>query len=85
MRSLHVTVEQPTQLLLLGGTPFEEKLVMWWNFVGRSHDEIAQARTDWEEGRRFGAVAGEAGDPLPAPLLPTSRLVPRAQADSGSA
>ena len=34
-----------SRLLLLGGAPFEEPLVMWWNFVGRSHEEIAAART----------------------------------------
>ena len=21
---------------------------MWWNFVGRTHEEVAQARADWE-------------------------------------
>jgi redox-sensitive bicupin YhaK (pirin superfamily) len=35
------------RLFLLGGEPLDERLVMWWNFVGRSHDEIAQARADW--------------------------------------
>lgn len=33
--------------VLIGGTPFEEDVIMWWNFVGRSHDEIVQAREDW--------------------------------------
>ena len=35
-------------LFLLGGEPFEDDIVMWWNFVGRSHEEIVQAREDWE-------------------------------------
>ncbi|HEU5108829.1 MAG TPA: pirin family protein [Micromonosporaceae bacterium] len=61
-------------LFLLGGEPFDEPLVMWWNFVGRSHDEIARARADWAAGRRFGEVAGYAGDALPAPAMPTTRL-----------
>ena len=34
----------PARVLVLGGTPFGEELVMWWNFVGRSHDEIAAYR-----------------------------------------
>lgn len=34
-------------LMLLGGEPFAEKIVMWWNFVGRTGDDIAQARADW--------------------------------------
>ena len=62
-----VTAEGPARVLLLGGTPFEEDLVMWWNFVGRSHEDIAEARTDWAAGRRFGPVGGYPGEPLPAP------------------
>jgi quercetin 2,3-dioxygenase len=65
------------RLFLLGGEPFEEPLVMWWNFVGRSHEEIAAARHDWAAGRRFGQVAGYDGDPLPAPAMPTTRLKAR--------
>jgi quercetin 2,3-dioxygenase len=66
-----------SRLLLLGGTPFEEPLVMWWNFVGRSHEEIAAAREDWMAGRRFGTVADDPAPPLPAPALPTTRLKAR--------
>ena len=47
----------PARLFLLGGEPFDEPLVMWWNFVGRSHDEIVAARDDWMAGRRFGPSA----------------------------
>jgi len=67
------------RLFLLGGAPFEESLVMWWNFVGRTHEEIAGAREDWAAGRRFGAVDDPAGPDarLPAPALPTSRLKAR--------
>ncbi|MGW0809281.1 pirin family protein [Nonomuraea sp. NPDC002799] len=65
------------RVLLIGGEPFAEEIVMWWNFVGRSHDEIAAFRTDWMEGSGFGAVEGFDGAPLPAPVLPTTRLKPR--------
>jgi redox-sensitive bicupin YhaK (pirin superfamily) len=65
------------RLVLLGGEPFEEDLVMWWNFVGRSHEDIAQAREDWMAGRRFGTVADCTHPPLPAPPMPTVRLKPR--------
>ena len=34
--------------MLLGGTPFAEEIVMWWNFIGRSHDEIVAYRTAWD-------------------------------------
>jgi len=67
----------PARLLLLGGEPFDEQIVMWWNFIGRDHDEIVAARADWMAGRRFGPVPGYAGEPLPAPPMPTSLLKPR--------
>jgi redox-sensitive bicupin YhaK (pirin superfamily) len=72
-------VETPGRALLLGGEPFPDELVMWWNFVGRSHDEIVAARADWEAGdtSRFGAVAGHDGARIPAPGLPGIRLAPR--------
>ncbi|HET6860165.1 MAG TPA: pirin family protein [Streptomyces sp.] len=64
-------------LMLLGGEPFEEELVMWWNFVGRSHQDIEEARKGWMEGDRFGEVHGYAGARLPAPDLPPVHLKPR--------
>jgi len=56
------------RLLLLGGPPFPETIVMWWNFVARSRDEIAQARADWEQHHeRFGEVKAYLGERLDAP------------------
>jgi redox-sensitive bicupin YhaK (pirin superfamily) len=64
--------------LLLGGEPFEERIVMWWNFVGRDHDEIVAARDDWTaRADRFGAVHGFDGDRLPAPEMPATPLKSR--------
>ncbi|MER6089804.1 pirin-like C-terminal cupin domain-containing protein, partial [Streptomyces bluensis] len=64
--------------VLLGGTPFEEDIVMWWNFIGRSHEDIAKARDDWQNSSdRFGAVEGYPGDRLPAPALPNAVITPR--------
>jgi len=57
------------RLLLIGGPPFPEKILMWWNFVARTPQEIADARTDWEERRRFGDVRGYSGLRLVAPSL----------------
>lgn len=76
-RDLSVTADRPGRLLLLGGEPFEEQLVMWWNFVGRDHDEIVADREEWMSGTRFGTVHGFDGEPLPAPAMPTSRLKAR--------
>jgi redox-sensitive bicupin YhaK (pirin superfamily) len=67
----------PSRLLLIGGEPFDEQIVMWWNFVGRDHDEIVRFREEWESGTQFGTVVGYAGNRLPAPPLPNSRLRPR--------
>jgi redox-sensitive bicupin YhaK (pirin superfamily) len=70
--------DRPARVLLLGGTPFGEELVMWWNFVGRSHADIVRYRTQWQEhGERFGAVSGYPGTRLAAPPLPTTTLLPR--------
>jgi redox-sensitive bicupin YhaK (pirin superfamily) len=60
-------------LLLLGGVPLGEKLLMWWNFVARTPDEIAAATAAWRAGE-FGPVGGYQGDPLPAPPLDAARL-----------
>jgi redox-sensitive bicupin YhaK (pirin superfamily) len=65
------------RLVLLGGPPFGEEIVMWWNFICRSYEEIVQARDAWVSGDRFGSVEGYDGDPLPAPELPTVPLKPR--------
>ncbi len=53
---------------------------MWWNFIGRTQDDIAQARADWVMGDRFGTVHGYDGAPLPAPELPGTPLKPRGRA-----
>lgn len=78
--SLRNAGHSPARVLLLGGTPFGSELVMWWNFIGRSHEEIAAFRQLWQDGHeRFGAVDGYRGrlDRLPAPPLPPVRLRPR--------
>ena len=65
---LPVTAKAGTRLILLGGEPLGEQLLMWWNFVARSPAEIAAAAADWREGR-YAPVAGYDGDPMPAPPL----------------
>ncbi|MER8041673.1 pirin family protein [Streptomyces sp. NPDC094032] len=64
--------------VLLGGPPFGEEIVMWWNFIGRDHQDIVTAREEWERASdRFGEVTGYPGDRLPAPALPNAVLTPR--------
>ncbi|CDQ42225.1 pirin family protein [Mycolicibacterium neoaurum] len=72
--------EQAARMILLGGPPFGEALLMWWNFVGRSHDEIVAYRQAWQDrSDQFGEVIGYHGavDRLPAPGMPGTRLKPR--------
>lgn len=75
-----VEVSSPSgaTLFLLGGEPFEDDIVMWWNFVGRSHEEIVIARDEWEAASdRFGHVVGHGPERIPAPPLPAVRLTRR--------
>jgi redox-sensitive bicupin YhaK (pirin superfamily) len=76
--SVRLCTDEAASLLLLGGEPFEEQLVMWWNFVGRSGEEIAEYAERWNaEDERFGVVVGYDGDRLPAPALPAMPLKAR--------
>ncbi|HEY1532338.1 MAG TPA: pirin family protein [Galbitalea sp.] len=77
--------DEPLRALLIGGEPLGEQIVMWWNFIGRSHEEIVEFRRIWQadviadenERGRFGRVNDYEGRPLPAPVLPNVRLRPR--------
>ena len=81
-----VASDNGVRFLLLGGEPFEEQLVMWWNFIGRSHEEIVAARDAWQAAiasagnDRFPMVPGYDGGALPAPALPAIALKPRPRA-----
>jgi hypothetical protein len=76
---LTVSATGDARAFLIGGEPFPDELVMWWNFVARSHEEIAAARADWENGDRFGHIAGHGTERIPAPELPGVRLRPRSR------
>jgi redox-sensitive bicupin YhaK (pirin superfamily) len=75
--SLPLSADNESEVMLLGGEPFAEKILMWWNFVGRSAEEITEAREDWNCADRFGEVHGYAGSRLEAPALPPTPLKPR--------
>jgi redox-sensitive bicupin YhaK (pirin superfamily) len=57
------------RVLLIGGPPFPETILMWWNFVARTPEEMERARTDWEEHRHFGDVPAYDGPRVSAPSL----------------
>jgi hypothetical protein len=76
--SIELSAAGPNRFFVVGGVPFGERLVMWWNFVGRTAEEIASARDSWAaRDGRFGKVLGYPGIPLPAPPLPPGTLQPR--------
>jgi redox-sensitive bicupin YhaK (pirin superfamily) len=70
-----MTVAAPagTTLILLGGEPLGEQLLMWWNFVARTPEEIGAAAASWRAGE-FGPVGGYQGEPMQAPPLDAVRL-----------
>ncbi|MFI1579702.1 pirin family protein [Embleya sp. NPDC020630] len=72
--SLAIRSTNGADLMLLGGEPFAEEIVMWWNFVARTGEEIATARTAWENGSDFGTVTGYAAPRMHAPELPSVPL-----------
>ncbi len=81
---LTISAGTAVRALLIGGVPLHEEIVMWWNFVGRSHEDIVAYRAQWQAdvidggapAGRFGTVDHPA-PPLPAPALPSVRLRPR--------
>lgn len=66
---LAISSTMGSRILLIGGAPFGETILMWWNFVARTPEEIRQAREDWESRRRFGEVTAYKGPRIPAPDL----------------
>jgi redox-sensitive bicupin YhaK (pirin superfamily) len=69
---LALTAADPARVLLLGGEPFGEPILMWWNFVVRGRDELDRARRQWEAGDpRFGRLRSPlARIPAPPPFWP---------------
>jgi redox-sensitive bicupin YhaK (pirin superfamily) len=77
--------DEPVRLLLLGGPPFGEAIVMWWNLVARSHEEVVEWRAAWQDqivdgtlvDGWYGVPVGDERAPIPAPPLPNARLKER--------
>jgi len=85
---IEIVAAEDALLLVLGGPPFGEQIVMWWNFIGRDHDEVADYRAQWQRLLDEGGVVRSGDDrfslppddplpPLPPPALPNARMVKR--------
>ena len=69
---------QDALVVLLGGPPFEEPLLLWWNYVARTHDEIVTARQAWIDRSGWGDPSTwPAEGQLEAPPLPPYTLKAR--------
>ena len=66
---LSLRCETASRLLLVGGEPFKEQILLWWNFVARTQAEMIKATEDWNAGRHFGEVKGSPSPRLTAPEL----------------
>jgi hypothetical protein len=64
---VELSVAEPARVLLLGGEPFAEPILMWWNFVARTREEIVTAAGQW---RSDDPCFGRVDSPLPRLRLP---------------
>ncbi|MES2217231.1 MAG: pirin family protein [Pseudomonadota bacterium] len=69
-KTLPLQFDADTRLIIIGGEPFAEEILMWWNFVGRTREEMVTATREWEQHERFGEVQGYQGNRLDAPAVP---------------
>lgn len=74
--SATLTLSGDGTAILVGGEPFREEIIMWWNFIGRTHDEIEQMRLDWNL-HTYPPIADRVGGWIPAPEMPNVTLTPR--------
>ena len=71
LQDIEIELHQGARVLLLGGEPFESAILLWWNFVGRTQDELSEARDQWvNQDPRFGSIPDYNGPRLEAPALP---------------
>lgn len=68
---LALSLSKDARVFIIGGEPFEEEVLLWWNFVARSREEFIEGVHDWNQHRRFGEVPGYRGKRLEAPEIST--------------
>ena len=71
LSQVKVDIHAGRRILLLGGEPFESPILLWWNFVGRTQEELNTAREQWiNHDERFGSIPDYEGPRLEAPAFP---------------
>lgn len=71
LTEIELHVHAGARLLLLGGLPFESPILLWWNLVGRTQEELELAREQWvNQDPRFGSIPDYDGPRLEAPTFP---------------
>jgi hypothetical protein len=71
LQQMQVEIHAGGRVLLVGGEPFESPILLWWNLVGRSMEELKLAREQWIAGHeRFGSIPSYEGPRLEAPAFP---------------
>ena len=71
LNEIEIEVKKGNRVLLIGGEPFETPILLWWNFVARTMDDLKEAREQWvNHDVRFGEIPDYVGARLEAPVLP---------------
>ncbi len=71
LSEIEIEVKKGNRVLLVGGEPFETPILLWWNFVARTMDDLKEAREQWiNHDVRFGEIPDYVGARLEAPVLP---------------
>lgn len=68
-KELNIDINEASQIILIGGEPFAEKIMLYWNFVARNTEEIREYIHLWKNTDHFGTVEGYEGEPLVSPEL----------------
>ena len=74
---MELSAKSPARAVLIGGAPFGESIIIWWNFVARTAQEIQAAREDWQQHQRFGEVRAYKGERLKAPTFSVRPIASR--------
>lgn len=65
-----IHLKKDSRILIIGGEPFKEDILIWWNFVARTKEEMIEATNAWNNHTAFGEVKGYQGEELSPPPLP---------------